>query len=411
MHRTAYFPLAVQTFFQPEKQFLIATPEAICHENCLRIKDELGERLQLIPIPPGKTEAELWQIFQVISAAVPNQAKVILDVTHAFRSLPFVTFGVINYLRRAKNVRLERIVYGAFDAREPGPENVCRAPVFDLTMLVDLQEWLYAVEAFTLRSDGEKLACLLKEAHRRPWLAGERENGDLPRRLQKMAQCIEMFSRSVRLLRPFEALEAAARAQTFAREVEPEAARWAKPFNFVLSALTDELGALAMEAPHALDAEVLRRQLALIKHYIEKDLIVQAVLLEREWLVNWLAWRVSEERWRDRGVREGKLEFALNRAMRRRGAVTEDIVDSCAVWSEDNENDGDAREGTGVPPWYEALPEAREAAELWGWLTGLRNDVAHCAMNDNPASPARIRERAKQLVQRLEGLLTGSILT
>ncbi len=100
-------------------------------------------------------------------------------------------------------------------------------------MLVDLQEWLYAVEAFTLRSDGEKLARLLKEAHRRPWLAGKRENGDLPLRLQNMAQCIERFSRSVWLLRLFEALEAAARAQALAREVEPEAARWAKPFNII----------------------------------------------------------------------------------------------------------------------------------------------------------------------------------
>jgi hypothetical protein len=62
-----------------------------------------------------------------------------------------------------------------------------------------------------------------------------------------------------------------------------------------------------------------------------------------------------------------------------------------------------------LPSWYKALPEAREAAaELWGRLTDLRNDVAHCAMNDSPAPADSINERAKQLVQRLERLLTGS---
>lgn len=58
-----------------------------------------------------------------------------------------------------------------------------------------------------------------------------------------------------------------------------------------------------------------------------------------------------------------------------------------------------------VPSWYDALPEAGAVADLWRWLTNLRNDVAHCAMNDHPASPSSIRERAEELVQRLSKLL------
>lgn len=383
-HRTRLFPLAVAAFFQPEKLLVMVTLEAREHENFRVLAKELGGRLQPVPIPLGRTQEELWQIFDIVSGAVPEGAGVILDVTHAFRSLPFVIFGVINYLRRTKGVCLERIVYGAYDAKETGPDEVSRAPVFDLTMLVDLHEWLQAVEAFTVRSEGEKLADLLAEAHRRPWLSGERGEGELPRRLQRMAGCIKEFSQSVRLLRPLEALEAAARAQTLARQVEQEAARWAKPFRHVLSRLTDELWPLAADDARALDEEGLRRQLSLIKHYVEKELIVQAVLLGREWLVNWLAWRAGNKQWLNRNTRQ-ELERALGLA-------------ACRLQGEDAEP---------VPPWYDALPEAREAAELWGWLTNLRNDVAHCAMNDNPASPASIGERAKQLVQRLEGLLAG----
>lgn len=293
-YRTALFPLAVDAFFRPEKLLLMVTPEARTHENRCYIERVLGQRLQLVPIPPGRTEEELWQIFDIVSDAVPEGAEVILDVTHAFRSLPFVIFGVTNYLRRTKGIRLERIVYGAYEAKETGPDGVSRAPVFDLTMLVDLHEWLQAVEAFTVRSEGQKLADLLAEAHRRPWLSGEEGEGKLPRQLQRMAGCIKEFSQSVRLLRPLEALEAAARAQTLARQVEQEAARWAKPFRHVLSRLTDELSPLATGDARTLDEEGLRRQLSLIQHYVEKDLIVQAVLLGREWLVNWLAWRAGK---------------------------------------------------------------------------------------------------------------------
>jgi hypothetical protein len=44
--------------------------------------------------------------------------------------------------------------------------------------------------------------------------------------------------------------------------------------------------ALAPEAPYAPDAEGFRRHLALIKHCVEKELIVQAVILGRERLVS-----------------------------------------------------------------------------------------------------------------------------
>ncbi|MBE3582166.1 MAG: TIGR02221 family CRISPR-associated protein [Thermoanaerobacteraceae bacterium] len=381
-YRTALFPLAVDTFFRPEKLLLMVTSEARTHENRCYIERVLGQRFQLVPIPSGRTEEELWQIFDIVSDAVPEGAEVILDVTHAFRSLPFVIFGVINYLRRTKGIRLERIVYGAYDAKETGPDGVQRAPVFDLTMLVDLHEWLQAVEAFTLRSEGQKLADLLDEAHRRPWLSGERGEGELPRQLQRMAGCIKEFSQSVRLLRPLEALEAAARAQTLARQVEQEAARWAKPFRHILLRLTEELSPLATGDARALDEEGLRRQLSLIKHYVEKDLIVQAVLLGREWLVNWLAWRAGNKPWLNRDTRQ-ELERVLGLAARRL-----------------QEGDTEA-----VPSWYDALPEAGAVADLWRWLTNLRNDVAHCAMNDHPAPSSSIRERAEELVQRLIKLL------
>lgn len=380
-YRTDLFPVAAHAIFRPDEVFLMVTPEAEKDENCQRIKQELGEDLELVPIPQGSSEEELWQIFDRVSTIVPEGARIILDITHAFRSLPLLFFGVATYLRRVKDTKLELIVYGAYEASKTGPDGVKRAPVFDLTVLADLQEWLQALDAFAIRSDAEELAQLLRDAHRKPWIAGASEDEILPRYLSRMAKHLDAFSSSVRLLRPLEALREAAAVQVLVRDVEEEAERWTKPFSHILSTLSDELNDLAMDDPDSLDDQGLRRQLALIQHYVNKDLLVQAVLLGREWMVNWLAWRAGRTSWLDHGVR-CEMETTISGAAQSLQAP-----------------------GTSIPAWYTALPEAGDATELWDWLCNLRNDVAHCAMRANAASPASIKRRVEQLVPRMEHLL------
>jgi CRISPR-associated DxTHG motif protein len=380
-YRTAFFQAAANAIFRPDKVFLMATSEALAHENCKRVQKEIGEHLELVPIPRGSSEEELWRIFDTVSSIVPEGARIILDVTHAFRSLPLLLFGVVTYLRRVKDTKLELIVYGAYEASESGLDGVVRVPVFDLTVLADLQEWLQALDAFAIRSDADKLTGLLKIAHRRPWVAGKSENQILPRRLDEMARHLGAFSNSVRLLRPLEALQEAAAVKSLAKEVEEEAAQWAKPFSHILSTLSDEISNMATDAPKRLDAECMRRQLALIDHYVSKDLVVQAVLLGREWLVNWLAWRTGHTNWLDSEVRL-EMETGLN-------AGANNLRDR----------------NTPVPSWYSNLVQAGEAANLWNCIRQLRNDVAHCAMNVNAASPASIKGRVQELVPRMEHLL------
>lgn len=382
VYRTAYFPVAVDAIFRPDKMFLMVTPEVCQHDNCQRLQKEIGERLELVPIPRGESEEELWEIFDIICHAVPKDARIILDITHGFRSLPLLVFGAATYLSRSKNTRLERIVYGAYEAGKKENEVVTQAPIFDLTVLADLQDWLQALDAFAIRSDAEKLAFLLKQTHDRQWATREPQQEMLPYRLQNMGQHLEAFSNSLRLLRPLEALKEAAEIQALADEVEREAARWEKPFGHILSTLTYDIRGLASNKPQQLDEKGLHQQIGLVKHYVAKDLLVQAVLLGREWVINWLAWKTLEKLWLDRDVRY-RLEKGLGAAAKAQRSKKE----------------------VELPPWYHTLPEAKEVSTLWNWLTDLRNDVAHCAMNDDPASAENIRTRSHELVERLERLL------
>ncbi|MBE3518904.1 MAG: TIGR02221 family CRISPR-associated protein [Firmicutes bacterium] len=407
VYQTSLFPLAIDFFFEPCKLILMVTREASQSDNYHRISEQLGDRLETILIPTGQNDAELWDIFERVSQAVPQGSRVVFDVTHGFRSLPFVIFGVINYLRVTKGVSLERILYGAFDARQPGPNGLPRAPVFDLTLLVSLNDWLHAVEEFQVRSEGSKLAFLLDQAHRRGWLSGEDRDRAGWARLQSMARSIKTFSEAVRLLRPLDALEAAHDILRASDQVRDEVTRWAKPFGLVLSDLTDEIRPLAIPNASALDDEHLQRQLALIEYYLNKDLTVQAVLLGREWLINWVVWRTGQHsRWLDRNLREKVVAFRLNEKAKAAERNEQGEPCSARVSSSRSSNMGpEAQCQEDILDRLEALREKDEIVKLWMQLGQLRNDVAHCAMNDRPTEPESIRKRMSKIVAGMKKLL------
>jgi hypothetical protein len=165
-------------------------------------------------------------------------------------------------------------------------------------------------------------------------------------------------------------------------EAAGEVQRWAKPFAVILRKVREEARQLAYEEPHRLDAEHLRRQVAMIDYLLRHSLIGQAILLAREWLVSWVASCRGEGDWRDEKFRETELESALGAA---------------AVSAQ-----GKSAE---VPAWFSQLPQYSRLGALWTQLTNLRNDLAHCGMRKGPVSPTNIVRRAEELPRLLEPLL------
>ncbi|WP_165847812.1 TM1812 family CRISPR-associated protein [Ammonifex thiophilus] len=190
--------------------------------------------------------------------------------------------------------------------------------------------------------------------------------------------------------------------QKLLREVEREARRWAKPFQYILSRIDHELYPLATEQANTLTRENLERQLALIDYYLQKDLVVQAVLLAREWMVNWLAWRVGEPNWLKQEVRTGVLEAVLNAA-----ASNQAVIGEKKQESEELKKKELKKRKEEIFRLFNSWSEAKEAAaNLWQQLIrDLRNDVAHCAFRDSVASPKTVKENAEKLRQKLKDLL------
>ncbi len=98
-----------------------------------------------ISIPDGKSESELWEIFSIVSDTVKENDKIVFDITHSFRSLPMLFTILSKYLKTIKNSEVEKIYYGAFEARDVSNNET---QIFDLTPFISLYEWSSAIETF-----------------------------------------------------------------------------------------------------------------------------------------------------------------------------------------------------------------------------------------------------------------------
>lgn len=380
---TDLFPEVLPTFFSLSKLLVFVTKEVEEHENCQRLKDKLGELMETVRIPLGKTEEELWNIFSIVTAKVPPCATIIIDITHAFRSLPLIVFNVASYLRRIKKVKVERIIYGNFEARD---KNLVpsRTPIFDLTSTLDLQDWLHGIDAFQRRGDAEELADSLSKTQGRLYQTSHSENAILPRKLKHTAKQLRNFSKALRFLRPLETTPSAVEICNLLKTVQNEALRWAKPFADVLQDINAEISPLQNRAPDILNIENLEAQLKLIEYYLNKDLVVQAVLLAREWLVSCLMFLTNRHvEWREKEAR----------------LVVECELGQAASKQRESEYTGE------LPHWYRQIPQSSNINDAWNKLSSLRNNVAHCAMNTDAASPGTIRNNIKALIPSLEALL------
>src|SRR5215813_14716663 len=90
---TDLFPEALAVWLMPSQVLMLLTKEAKQHQNWTNLQARLAGKVEptAIDIPSGKSEAELWQIFEKLTGCLDEGDEVVFDVTHAFRSLPILT--------------------------------------------------------------------------------------------------------------------------------------------------------------------------------------------------------------------------------------------------------------------------------------------------------------------------------
>lgn len=377
-HTTRYCPAAIAHFIRPASTLVVVTKDAKArHFESLADEIAAVTKPVAVPIPDGHSETDLWTIFDALTSQIDHGTELVVDITNGFRSLPFLSFLALAFLRVAKEVQVGAVYYGAWDARDLSANE---SPIFDLTPFVTLLDWTAATDQFLETGDSHSLARQLRAAHRLPWQRQPTGTAtDLPRQLTGAATTLETLGQSLRLARPEEIMTVAATLQAVIPSVRTEAETWAKPFNLLLDRTAADYAPLALIGdPRAKENQKtsLSVMARLVEWYVARRQYVQAIVTAREWVVSYVTQIMG---W-DMIAHRQAAEELLNGSARLRKLNVKFHLDA------------------GNQPAIDA------AVSLWAKLPDLRNDIAHVGMRVHPRSVSSIIKAAGELPNELAAL-------
>lgn len=246
----------------------------------------------------------LWQQFHGVTEVLDGVSDLVMDVTHGFRSLPLIYWAAAHYRRALDDgMTVHHVYYAALEAApQDGP-----VPFVDLTPLVSLPEWSYAVRAWNhngrlgpLRDLVQKSKAPQGRERSRSQLASRLndvalfwDNG-LPLDVEIKATGVVRRLRELKELLPDDPLASKLLRQTLLDTLTP----------WELSLPGDVVGE-PKKADLVLDEEELRRELKMAERYLEMDALAFAVGIAREWIINYVLWSTGQaSKWLNPGKRE-----------------------------------------------------------------------------------------------------------
>ena len=161
----------------------------------------------------------------------------------------------------------------------------------------------------------------------------------------------------------------------------------ARPFALLADQVRDSYAPFSLVAPldHNNWPANLRLQLAMIRWYVDKEQVVQAATLAREWIVSLVAYRVGAASLVDLDNERSPIEGALNNQSRLRSGKEVNRPSS---------RDADVA----------ALPALDDLIAVWGKMRDLRNDIAHVGMNEQPKSASTLYRKMTAIYPELNDL-------
>ena len=374
--RTKLFPTALPTFCPELAEVRIfVTDEArekwLPELQALWVEHRYSSKIVPVRIPPGADEEELWVIFEKIVESVPEDSSIVFDITHSFRSLPMISLLAVAYLKSARRANLKHLLYGAFEARD---DQCNSTPVFDLTPMVSLLDWLSAYERLFYSLDGSGLADLLNKIQNNAY-KGKRRNP--PEQLKKLGQALTDFAGSLNLGRVQHTLDLVPRILQYSsnESLLEETESWARPLKQVLPLVSSVLHQIAERGDDELDTHWRLAHL-----YYDKGFYLQSISLIREWIVSRFCREYDPHaRIFDRDIRKN-AEDGLNHIANQKAK----------------------RGNTGEEPPLPSIDRTTldRYAAFWGKVRDTRNDALHLGFNKGANDTKTIEAKIKDYLQQ-----------
>ena len=378
---TPFYQEALVEFYQPQTLYVLLTPtaEAI---NWDKLAARLEGKVDLQPIkniPEKNTPDDIWKIFACVTDCLQSGDRVIFDITHSFRSIPIVALIAASYLRVVRQVQIEGLLYGAYEARN---QETKETPSFDLFPIVSLLDWTTATDQFIQTGNGQALASLLKNS--------QKANQDT----ENLAENINNIALNLRMLRPEDLMSEAAKLPNYIQATESTISQDIQPFATLLERVKSDYGRFGSSLSDTRTdkeraKESLVKQLKMVEWYIDKRQIVHALSIAREWLPSLLCYHFdldpmdANNRW--------EMEFLLNRGGKHK-----------------DKEGNTTGESDYAKQWQEITKKKRKPLnKLWTGnfdLAKLRNDVLHAGYRKDPRAAEDISEQTQAILEQLKAI-------
>jgi CRISPR-associated DxTHG motif protein len=367
------FAEALRRFVPYDQMLVCVTPEA--QVDSWPVLAELDDpRIVSVPIPRGETTAEMWAMFDAITARVEQGEQVTFDITHGLRSLPFLVFLFAAYLKSAKQVTIEAIYYGALELGKS--QNGKPAPVVDLSEFVTMLDWLAATDQFTLTGDARRLAELLNP--------GKASKGPAV----TASHTLSAVSQAAILCQPFTLMNEVLDLESHLSQAETDLKQLAHPFGILRDKIVGAFNSFGAHYPQDVEGS-LKAEYRMIEWYYQNKQLIQAMTLAREWLIDAVTLRLGRPLEFSRESRT-EMERAVSGLSKIGGPHPE--KQNRKFTPEDLNPYGKTIHET----WPE--PEILLIVKLWNALQEVRNALDHAEHQKSPLALKTISKKADHQV-------------
>lgn len=170
-YRTRYAQEAILAYFKKkldckENSVIVFVTEQAknrnwCCDNGLEniIKNVVPNMvIKPVQIESISDEASIWKLFDTVIENIPDNSEIILDITHAFRSLPMLGLVIVHFARIVKHISLRGIFYGSID-----DSNKNTGWIVDLSQMDRLLQWSFAANSFYTTGSAREIDRLTNE--------------------------------------------------------------------------------------------------------------------------------------------------------------------------------------------------------------------------------------------------------
>jgi len=367
------FAQALSQFWDFDSMLVLTTAGA--EKNAWPVVENMHDpRIRKISIPDGNSTDQMWQIFDLVIENIDVGDTVTFDITHGFRSLPFLAFLFAAYLKTARQVTIKAVLYGAFEMPLPTGE----APVLDLTEFVAMLDWITATEQFVQTGDARRLSGLLEEH------AEGKESS------KTAAKTLRDVSRAAFLCQPFSLMNTASQIETDLRKAAGDFSGTSRPFGVLSDTIIQNFSGFSQPDPKD-DLKTLQIEYRLIEWYFEHDQLIQAAALAREWAIDLVAHQLGlllDFRHAERST----VERALSGINMVGSKLTDPETGEKRLFTQADLNQYGAKIYT---EW--AKNDISLLKHIWGKLQNLRNRLSHAEHQQKPMDLAKSLEQAQEI--------------